>query len=125
MIPSCNHSPLLHGLFDGNKLLTHVESGPKIDSVIMAPDEPGYSLSHIIDLGELDEERDEVKERVVPGVVIPGEDGQRAFILEHVGSGRVIDDDGIFEGPSDQREVLHKDVVHEGAVLTEQTIGAV
>jgi hypothetical protein len=95
----------------------------KIDSVIL--DKTSQSLPAIVDLAELDEQRDQVVELPILGVIIPRDDGHGALRLQHVSRGGVVQDDGIFHVPSDLAHVLSEYSVDVGAVLSEQPHGAV
>mmetsp|Transcript_44799 Transcript_44799/g.59494 ORF Transcript_44799/g.59494 Transcript_44799/m.59494 type:complete len:325 (-) Transcript_44799:719-1693(-) len=83
-------------------------------------DEAGDGLPAVVDLGHLNQHGNVVEEASILRVVIPRNDGQTALRLQHVGGGRVVDDDRIFHVPADLGHVLHEDAVDEGAVLAEE-----
>ena len=86
----------------------------------VVPDEAGDGLPHVIDLRHLYQQWNVIVQSPVVGVIVPGYDGQTALWLQHVGSGRVVNDYSIFHVPSDLGHILDEYSVYEGAVLTEQ-----
>jgi hypothetical protein len=95
----------------------------EIDSVVF--DKASQSLSAIVDLAKLDEQRDQVIQLAVLGVIIPWNDGHGALRLQHVGRGRIVQDDGVLHVSSNLTHILGKDSVDICAVLSEQTHGAI
>ena len=77
-------------------------------------------VAAVVDLAELDEERDQVEELLVLHVVVPGDDWNGLLGLQHVGGRRVVEDYCIFWTSADLAHVLGEDTLHVGAVLTEQ-----
>ena len=78
-------------------------------------------VAAVVDLAELDEERDQVEELLVLHVIVPGDDGNCLLGLQHVGRGRVVEDHCIFCTSADLAHVLGEDTLHVSAVLTEET----
>ncbi len=62
--------------------------------------------AHIVDLCQIFQERNEIEQFSVIHVVEPAVDGHRVVRMEHVGRGRVIDDDDVGQFPAELREVL-------------------
>ena len=88
----------------------------------MISDKLRDGISHIIHHGELNQQRDQIQEGVVPRLVIPGQDREGALWLKHVRGRRVVNDDRVLEGATHQGEVLHEDIIHVGTVLTEEPV---
>ena len=97
--------------------VTHGES--------VVADESGHGLAHVIDLRHLDEQRDVVVEGAVVRIVVPRHDGQAALRLQHVGRGRVVNDDGIFHVSSDLGHILDEYSIDKSAMLAEESHGGV
>lgn len=77
-------------------------------------------VAAVVDLAELDEERDQVEELLVLHVIVPGDDWDRLLGLEHVGRWRVVEDDCILRISANLAHVFREHTLHVGAVLTEQ-----
>ena len=84
-------------------------------------DEAADRVPHVIHLRHLGKKRDEVEQSPVVRVIVPRQDGEALLGLEHVGSGGVVDDDGILAIAADLRHVFREYAVDEGAVLAEES----
>lgn len=82
-------------------------------------------LPAVLDLAELNEERDQVEQLLVLRVVVPRHDGNGLLGLKHVRRRRVVEDDCVLGGPANLAHVFGEDSLHVGAVLTKQAGGAV
>ena len=117
------HPPLLLNMLALQDLCDHCHGVADREGVI--PHEARDRLSAIIDLGHLDQHGNVIEEAAIVRVVVPRDDGQAALGLEHVGGGRVVDDDGVFHVATELGHILDKDSVDEGAVLSEEPRRAV
>ena len=87
----------------------------------MVSDEACYGLSHVIDLGHLDQHWNVVEQSPIIWIIVPGNDGQATLWLKHVRGGRIINDDCIFHVSTNLSHVLDEDAVDEGAVLAKES----
>lgn len=60
----------------------------------------------------------------VGGVIVPRNGRHGVLWLEQVGHGRVVHNDHVLDGAAKARQVLHKSIVEEGTVLSEQEVRA-
>ena len=75
---------MLLGCLNSQQLRAYVVGHPEVNSVVMVPDKPWYSLSNIFNLGELNKKWYQVKQGVISWVIVPGKDGKSTLGLEHV-----------------------------------------
>lgn len=70
--------------FCSQELLAHGVCYVEIYRVVVISDKLRDGISHIIHHGELNQQRDQIQEGVVPWLVIPGQDREGALWLKHV-----------------------------------------
>jgi hypothetical protein len=83
-------------------------------------DEPGESLPAIVDLAQLYEQGNEVKQLSILRVIVPRDDGHRTFWLQHVGRWGIVQNYCVFHISADLRHVLCENSVDVGAVFSEE-----
>lgn len=101
----------------------HAHGVRDVDLVVADEDRRGFS--HVVDLRQLDQHGHVVVEGPVVRVVVPRHDRQAALRLQHVGSGRVVDDHGVLHVAPQLAHVLDEHAIDEGAVFAEESRRAV
>jgi len=85
-------------------------------------DDHADDLPDIVLLIEFIEQRRDSLKLSIRGIIIPRDGRHGVLWLEEVRNGRVIDDNNIFHGASQPRQILHIRVIEESAVLAEQKV---
>ena len=98
--------------------IAHHLCSQEIDLVVA--DEVLDGFSAIVDLAELDEQRDQVEKLLIFNIIVPRNNWNGLLRLQHVSRRRVIEDDSILRTSSDLAHVFREHALHVCAVLTEE-----
>lgn len=78
-------------------------------------------FSTVVDLAELDQQRNHVEQVTIFHVVVPRQNRNGLLGLKHVGRGRVVEDHAVLGCSAEFGHVFGKHTVDVSAVLSEQT----
>ena len=93
--------------------------GPaKVNRVVS--NEPRNGFSAVIYLGQLNEQRNQIKELSVLGIIVPTDDWHSALWLQHIGAWTVVQNHCILHISAEFAHILGENAVDIGTVLSEE-----
>lgn len=98
--------------------LGHLDGVTIVDSVILHKSRDGVTT--VVNLAHQNQQRNYVVEVAISGVIVPAHNWKSLFWLQHVGRGRVVQDDALIRLSSQLAHVFGKHSLDEGAVFSEQ-----